>query len=237
MKHALGKHALGTLIALAALALPGCGDAPPAAPTSAPAATAVAPTPVAVAPDAEQLLAEAPADWVQVFHSNRPGGRLVEFVPPGSLPDDWTEKVAFESFTGDPLPDPADLLASIARDQRLTCERFAEHETWTGTENGYPTAVRLLVCHRNPVTKMGQVTLVKTIRGTAHFYVITRAARTAPIDPKSEAPLAPEAMATWSLYLRAIRVCNPTDPAHPCPAPDAPADRTVDDSAAEAQNG
>ena len=64
------------------------------------------------------------------------------------------------------------------------------------------------------------MTLVKTIKGDSHFYVITRARRVSPIDNDAKAP-EPEvakAVAEWSLYLRAISACNDTDPRHPCPA-------------------
>jgi hypothetical protein len=174
-----------------------------------------------VAASPEQLLAEPPADWQQSFRTEGPGIRLVEYVPPATNLEEWTDKVSFESFNDAPLPDPAELLTSIASDQRKTCEKFEDHETFTGLENGYPTAVRLFICYVNPLTNKGQLTLVKTIKGDSHFYVITRARRVPPIELDGESPMPPKIMAEWSLHLRAISVCNTDDPAHPCPAPPA----------------
>jgi hypothetical protein len=207
--------------------LAGCSPEQPAAP---PAQSG----PVAAQPESssEQLLAEPPADWQQSFRTEGPGIRLVEYVPPATDAAEWAEKLSFESFNDAPLPDPAELLTSIANDQRKTCEKFEDHETFSGTENGYPTAVRLFVCYVNPLTNKGQLTLVKTIKGDSHFYVITRARRVAPIELDGESPIPPKTMAEWSLYLRAISVCNIADPTHPCPAP--PASSTPAPAAAEA---
>ena len=142
---------------------------------------------------------------------------MVEYVPPKSDPNEWTDKVSFESFSDPPLPDPIQLLKSIADDQRKTCPKFSDHETFSGVENDYPTSVRLYICSENPLTKKGQLTLVKTIRGDTHFYVITRAKRVEPIEGDTM-PMPPEVMAEWSLYLRAIKACSDADPRHPCPA-------------------
>jgi hypothetical protein len=205
-----------------AIALAGCGGEktqPPEAQKPDAAQTRPA-TPPDTSP--EHLLAEPPSGWIQSFHTEGPGIRMVEYVPPKSDFDDWTDKVSFESFGGAPLPDPIMLLKSIADDQRKTCEKFSDHETFSGVENDYPTSVRLFICSLNPLTKKGQLTLVKTIGGDSHFFVITRAKRVAPIEP-DKMPMPPELMAEWSLYLRAIGVCNETDPRHPCPAPNADA--------------
>ena len=202
---------------LTALALVACGaekhDASPA-PTAVPAR----PTPP---PDAssEHLLAQQPDGWLQTFHTEGPGIRMVEYVPPGDDPKDWVDKLSFESFSDPPLPDPIQMLKSIADDQRKTCQVFSDHDTFSGVENDYPTSVRLFVCFKNPLTGKGQLTMVKTIRGDAHFYVITRARRVPPIDPDAkDADIAvKKAVAEWSAYLHAIGVCDPSNERHPCP--------------------
>lgn len=171
-----------------------------------------------VDPSPEHLLAEPPSGWLQSFRTDGPGIRMVEFVPAQSDADEWTEKVSFESFSDPPLPDPIELLKSIAEDQRKACKGFSDYDTFSGVENDYPTSVRLFVCRVNPLNNQGQLTLVKTIRGDSHFYVITRAKRVPPIEANGDTPMPPETMAEWSAYLRAITVCNDTDPRHPCPA-------------------
>jgi hypothetical protein len=215
-----------TAVLVAAL-LTGCsrphqepGPVPVPAPTPTPAPSRP--------PIGEHLLAEPPADWVQSFHTDTPGMRMVEYVPQGDDPADWTDKVSFESFTGNPLPKPDELLTSIADDQRKGCDNFESHATYSGDENGYPTAVRLFVCDRSKLTQKGQLTLLKTIRGDAEFYVIMRARRVAPIAKDDAWPIPKELMAEWSLYLHAIGLCNGDDPAHPCPSvPEKGSDTTL----------
>jgi hypothetical protein len=205
-----------TLLLLAALA--GCGGGKAEHST---VETPSAPERPAVPPDTspEHLLAEPPSGWLQSFKTEGPGIRMVEYVPPKSDPHEWTDKVSFESLSAAPLPDPIELLKSIAADQRKTCTKFSDHETFSGVENDYPTSVRLFICSENPLTKKGQLTLVKTIRADDHFYVITRAKRVEPME-QDTMPMPPEVMAEWSLYLRAIKACNDSDPRHPCPVAD-----------------
>ncbi len=195
------------------LAVGGCS------PDTAP--TAVPPT-EAVRQPTEQLLAVPPPDWQQAFRSDTSGIRLVEYTPADSDPTAWKDKISFESFAGEALPDPDELMSSIETDQRAGCDGFESHQTYSGSENGYPTAVNLFVCYLNRLAKQGQVTMVKTIKGDENFYVITRARRLPPIQGDAEMTMPPQTIAEWSLYLRAIGVCNPNDATHPCPAAAAP---------------
>ena len=168
--------------------------------------------------ETERLLAAPPEGWTAVFAANRPGVRIAEYVPPGESAAEWKEKLSFETFGGEPLPDPIGMLVAIAEDQRATCNGFADHNTFSGLENGYPTSVRLFVCRNNVVTGRGQITLVKAIQGGRRVYVITRARRVAPIESDAVLPMAQEDMAEWSQYARAISLCDPADTAHPCPS-------------------
>ena len=92
---------------LIALALTGCG-ADKRETTSAAATPTPAPTRPAPAPDTstEHLLAQAPDGWLQTFHTEGPGIRMVEYVPPDTDAKDWVDKLSFESFSDPPLPDP-----------------------------------------------------------------------------------------------------------------------------------
>ncbi|NJN52167.1 MAG: hypothetical protein HC809_10740 [Gammaproteobacteria bacterium] len=204
----------GCVIAMVSLLL-GCGQ-----PSEAPSRPQAMPEQNAKPVDTsgERLLAQPPINWQQVFRSDRPGGRLVEYVPDDAAAGDWSEKLAFESFTADQFPLPQDLIGQIGADQEATCEKLTNTQTFAGDENGYATAVHLLVCFVNKLTNQGQVSLIKAIRGDGHFYVITMAARTQPMELDNELPLPPELVAQWAAYLGAIRVCNPDAPAHPCPA-------------------
>lgn len=195
---------VGLIALLASLALAGCGGQTPA--------TAAEPEPTI---DGESLLAEPPEGWVGSDHTESPGLDLVGFIPADQYPADWREKVSFERMDGQPL-DPIDLLTALAEDQSKTCDNFSSFNTFTGFENGYPTSVRLFSCGRNSLNLLGQVTLIKVIQGSATTYVVMRAKRTQPFAP-DEMPIGEEEIAEWSLYMRAISVCDPNTEDHPCP--------------------
>jgi hypothetical protein len=58
--------------------------------------------------------------------------------------------------------------------------------------------------------------MVKAIRGSDHFYIVSRSRRTPPLQPDVE-PLNAEAMASWSYWFSLITVCDTRNEHHPCP--------------------
>lgn len=202
---------------LIAMLVAGCTRPHPDAPGPVPVPTPTPSPPHSHPPIGEELLAKPPSGWKESYANKAPGMRMAQYVPSGEDTHDWQNMVSFESFTGNPLPQPLELLESVAKDQRAVCDNFESHPTYTGKENGYPTAVALFVCDRSKLTSKGELTLLKMIRGDDNFYVVTRSRRVAPIEPDDVWPIPKQVMAEWSLYLRGIGVCNGADDAHPCP--------------------
>lgn len=169
-------------------------------------------------PPGEQLLAAPPQGWKNVFSSENPGLQMAEFIPQDQDNGSWTQKITFESLKGQPVPDPIEFLQALSVDQRGTCEGFESYSTFSGFENGYPTSVQLLICARSKIIDQSQVTMIKVIQGNENFYTISRAQRGPALSEDSQA-LTETEVAGWSLYLRAISVCDPGQPeTHACPA-------------------
>lgn len=166
----------------------------------------------------ERLLATPPPGWERTFELSESDVRLVEFMPADSDKEAWVDKISFESFAGPELPDPIQLLETVARDRKQACTRLEDFNTYSGYENNYPTSVRLFLCHRNKTSGKGEITMVKSIQGNQAFYVIQRSRRVAPYATSEDAPMRNEEMGLWSLYFRSISVCDDTRPDHPCPA-------------------
>lgn len=160
----------------------------------------------------EHLLAEPPAGWTRSHSIETAVMRLTEFTPRGESRGQWQAKVSFEAFAAAPLPETIQFLANLAAEQTPTCAKFEHASVFAGVENGYPTAISLFHCQDQRVTGHNQVTLVKTIRGNERFYVISRAERYA---PDTGAPLEARIVGL-ALYLRAIGLCDPGRPEHPC---------------------
>jgi hypothetical protein len=190
-----------------ALLLAGCAGAGPAGPAVQ-----------AEAETGERLLAAPPNGWRLVARQESEKLRIAEFVAPDGIPDAWTEKVRFEAVVlPPPVPEPGPYLDDLAREQRTVCEDLAARALYDGGENGYPTAVRVLFCPLHELHGDGRVVMMKAIAGEESFYLIVREAAVAPFaadQPPEDFP--PERIAGWSVYLRAIRLCDGTD-AHPCP--------------------
>lgn len=164
----------------------------------------------------ERLIAAPPAGWSLDFATKTPGLRIAEYSRDEEDAEQWTHKIKFESLTGDPLPEPIEFLKSFGEQQKETCPELEDYNTFSGIENGYPTAVHLFVCRRNKLSEISLVTLVKAIQGRDVFYVITRAQRAAPLAANKPA-LPEEEIGGWSIYLKSILVCDTEDPEHPCP--------------------
>ena len=171
--------------------------------------------------ESERLLAQPPLGWTQISSTSIRGLRTASFIPEGEEEANWTRMIKFESMTEDPLPDPIEFVELLTFGQKEQCGTFEAYPTFTGLENGYATSVNLLICHRDRTLKRSDVTMIKTIRGNDHFYVITRSKRGPPVVEDQPA-IEEETVAAWSLYLKSIGVCDSRSAAHPCPDDQSP---------------
>ena len=186
-------------------------------------------TSASVAPSTpgERLIAQPPQGWQQSGATSVGSLRRAEFRPEEELAEgaetEWTRRITFESLREDPLPDPIEFVELMNAGRDYDCGTFRAHPTFAGEENGYPTAVYLLVCHQDRQTDRSEVTLMKTIRGNEYFYVITRALRGDPIPKEGEPAIERAEIGGWAVYLKSISVCDTSRPeVHPCPPPAEP---------------
>jgi len=183
---------------------------------AAPAAEDGAPPPAVATPRGEQLLAQPPAGWQQIGATNLPTLKRAEFVPADETADEWVHRITFEAMVEAPLPDPIAFVNLLAEGRQRECGTFERLPTFSGEENGYPTAVDLLVCHRDRKTQQSEVMLMKTIRGSDAFYIITRGLRGQPIPDGEEPDIDDVEVGAWALYLKSVRVCDDGRDGHPC---------------------
>ena len=177
---------------------------------------ATAAKPALPPPTDETLLLQIPPAWLEVTAQTSDAFRLAEYVPAGQSREEWLDKLFVESNTLKPLPDPLAFLEVMGEELKTECEGSSDANIHSGIENGYETSVRLLICNKNLESARGEVTLIKAIRGTDNFYVISRARRSEPLQ-NEQSPLSSDEMAAWSLYMRSIKLCDPRSAEHPCP--------------------
>lgn len=210
----MALRAARALLVLAMTMASGCSAAQVAVQDDAPAQA----PPGSVERPGEQLLAQPPAGWRQVGATSLPTLKRAEFVPADGTPGTETSRITFEAMVEDPLPDPIEFVDLLAADRQQACGTFERLPTFSGEENGYPTAVDLLVCHHDRKTDRSEVMLMKTIRGNEAFYIVTRGRQGPPIADGGKPEIEDLEIGAWAVYLRAVRVCDDSREGHPCPA-------------------
>ncbi len=166
---------------------------------------------------AETLLLQPPPAWLRVEEQVSGAFRLAEYIPAGQDKDDWNDRIFVEANSLKPLPDPITFLETMGAELKTECADSNHNNIHSGTENGYPTSVRLLICNKSNLTARSEVSLIKAVQGEDYFYVISRARRSDALH-NDEPPLSPKEMGEWSLYMRSIKVCVPGSDEHPCPS-------------------
>lgn len=198
---------------LTAILIAGCATA------SEPRSEAAGSDTTARSPAGEQLIAQAPLGWRQTGAVNTPVLKRAEFVPEQEDEADWIRRITLESMVEEPLPDPITFVDMMTAGRDRDCGTFRRHPTFAGEENGYPTAVYLLICHKDKETDRSEVTMLKAIQGNDAFYVITRSMRGEPIPAEAEPDIDETVIGGWAVYLRSINVCDSGHASgrHPCP--------------------
>lgn len=165
----------------------------------------------------EQLLAQPPAGWRRIGAANSERLKRAQFIPENDDETLWNRRITFEAMVEQPLPDPIEFVQLITAGRDQDCGTFEAHPTFAGEENGYPTTVYLLVCHKDADTGRSEVTMMKSIQGNDAFYVITRSYRGKPIEAGAPPPVTEEEIGGWALYLKSVSLCDATRPEHGCP--------------------
>jgi len=185
----------GLIVAIALFFLHGCASIP--------------------APEGELLMAQAPEGWLRIYVLNNERTRITELVPAGETAQTWRTKFSLESYLGEMDANPETLLLQQAYQDETQCSFVQKRLISSNKENGYATAVHLVLCGEVIGTGRGQVKLLKAIQGNEHFYVI-QLIRNLPVFEPGQAQFEKPEMAAWSQILSRIFVCDSRLPEHSC---------------------
>jgi hypothetical protein len=163
----------------------------------------------------EVLLATPPPNWTQIYQLNKKVVRLADFVPANETTLNWQTKLSFESHSDLVDLDPIEILLSEAKKSEEKCTFIQHFNLFSGFENNYPTSLRLIMCGENENLKQGELSMLKVIQGDDFLYIVRFLKRIEPFKLNQPDVEKPE-IATWSDYLRKIRLCNPANVKHPC---------------------
>ena len=160
----------------------------------------------------EDLLVTLPQGFKVGFQDSRNGMNMQEWVPANETVQNWTEMVTVQIFLKRADLDPVQFLATMATQWAGACKGSTATPAVTGKANGYASATMLLRCPLLAASGKPETAMIKAIKGADSFYVIQRAARSAPGEPQ---------LAQLKAYLDTVSVCDSRSPAHPCVMPGA----------------
>lgn len=167
----------------------------------------------------EQLTLPTPDGWQTVSTLATPFVRMSAFAIPGDGPD-GVDKLSFEWFARELAEDadPFSLIEQVSSTIEGNCRDGSDQPVFAGLENGYPTVVRLLLCPElnGAEPPRGELLLLKAVEGRTGFWLVVRG-RDLSADPPPDAAQLRATIGAWSNALRTITLCDPDDPAHPCP--------------------
>lgn len=168
----------------------------------------------------EQLTLPTPENWQTVTRVSTPVLRMSAFAVPNPTGEGF-DKLSFEWFAHDFAADsdPFSLIEQVAGTIEGNCEKGSDQPVFAGEENGYPTVVRLLICPRLNRTDppRGELLMLKAMEGDSGPWIVVRG-QEFDADTPPAAEVVRSTIARWSETMRAITLCDPDAPEHPCPA-------------------
>ena len=164
----------------------------------------------------EQLMVLPPKGWKVGYHEQRGTVEVTEIIPPDQTIEAWQDMLVVELIAGKPDKDVQTVLRERLEEIHRDCENVGAGEPQLSKENGYDTGVRAIACPRSQKWNKGEVSLFKVLLGNDRTYVVSRSWRSEPFE-KQHVSLPSDKMEEWLTFMTQVTVCDPRDPAHPCP--------------------
>jgi hypothetical protein len=133
---------------------------------------------------------------------------MTEYVPAEESVDDWSQMITQQIFHGRANDSPDGLPTAMSAGWRNGCPGGASRKLSQASENGYPSAVWVFNCPRNPQTGKPENAWIKVISGADSLYSVQYAVRREATDETTRAALA---------YLQRVTACDTRRPDRACP--------------------
>ncbi|HEX3364402.1 hypothetical protein [Phenylobacterium sp.] len=132
----------------------------------------------------------------------------VEYVPTEESVDDWSQMITQQIFHGRTNEPPDSLPTFMGTGWRAGCPGGAGRKLSQADENGYPSAIWVFTCPRNPQTGKPETAWIKVISGADSLYSVQYAVRREATDETTRAALT---------YLQRVTACDTRRADRPCP--------------------
>lgn len=157
-----------------------------------------------------------PERWQEVDRTRHDTVDILTFVPRGQSLGQWQDMVILQVYN-DMTALPATALYDRTRaNMKAACTDATAGEMQTGMSNGYPSAFWIVACAENKRTGQGEVAYFRSVQGQDNLYVVQRVWTLSAFGDRT--PSLPPAEQQEAInILSALTLCQPGDPAHPCP--------------------
>ncbi len=164
-------------------------------------------TVVADKPKGEFFLAAPPKGWTLVDKDTQLHIANFKFVPAGESTQQWSQMVTITKMTGESmLPDK--YLNQAAEQKAKNCTDYQNQRLPFKGSDGYPTDGMIELCGNNKTSSKGELTVIRTIKGTDHLFAIQKTWRLQPFDLSKGLPIPKQDIDETVLYFAGAKVCD-----------------------------
>ena len=156
----------------------------------------------------ENVLVLVPQGFKAGWQGGNGSMTTTEFVPTAESVDDWSQMITQQIFHGRANDPPDGLPTAMGVGWKNGCPGGMSQKLSQADENGYPSAIWLFACPRNPQTGKPENAWIKVISGADSLYGVQYAVRREATDETTKAALA---------YLQRVTACDTRRADRPCP--------------------
>jgi hypothetical protein len=168
------------------------------------------------AAEGEHLIAHYPAGWQPLPANRQINLTVVQLLPPGEDPQNYTESVVVQRHDGE-RQSPKDYVGSVVQTSRANCEGTVVSPINEAMVNGYKAAEVRFACTKSSRTGKSGLMMIKAIAGRDALHVVQRVWRGAAVGATQPVPVPDATIAAWDAFDATIVLCDTRDPKHPCP--------------------
>jgi len=170
----------------------------------------------------EHVLARYPAQWVAQAPVRQDKLTVLQMLPPGQTPQDYTESIILERYDEEHQA-PKEYVTSRAEASRRACDGMLSSTVDESPVNAYKAASIQFTCTKSHRNGKSGVMFVIALAGRDALHVISRVWTGPPVAANQMVPIPDTTLAEWAAFVKTITLCDTRDVQHPCPVRAAPA--------------
>lgn len=147
----------------------------------------------------ENLVYPMPEGWQVGYDNKTKKHRMTGLIPESQQLESWKDMLSVQVVFNAARKDPSQFIDGMALAAEKACPGSKGKVLEEGEQQGYHYLIWYHDCQKNPRTQQVEISLLKAMQGSDHFYVIQRAWRSVPGESDLD---------TWSAYLKETAICD-----------------------------